>query len=113
MYIMTREKQETDTVKHVPIENPRFDIDEVRRIKAFIRFNITFCVQNDNVTMHHDLDTLFKFGRCTAISTIGGALYRLNIRVAGKEQDTIYIFQPMYVDGGIHLTVVSMFSVPK
>lgn len=113
MYIMTREKQEIDTVKCIPIENPRFDIDEVRRIKAFIRFNVRSCVQNADVVMHHDLDTIFKFGRCTSISTIGGALYRLCIRVAGKEQDTEYILQPKYVSGGIFLTVVSVLSVAK
>lgn len=109
MFVMMREKQDTDKVKTIFVENPRFDIDEVRRIKAFIRFNtksVTVNKQAPNMVIH-DLHTMLKFGRCVSITTIGGALYRLCICVAGKEKDSMYVLQPIYKDGDIYLTIVS------
>lgn len=114
MFIMMREKQETDQIKTIFVTNPRFDIDEVRRIKAFIRFNtksVTVEKQAPDMVIH-DLHTMLKFGRCTSISTIGGALYQLCINVAGKEKDSVYTLQPTYKDGDIYLTIVSADLIP-
>ena len=113
MYVMTREKNEGDTIKTLHITSPKFDIDEIRRIKAFIRFK-TKCIvvkkAEDSMEMH-DLNTIFKYGRCISIRTIDHALHGLTVRVSGKEKDSVYDFSVVYNNGSIFLTVENAYSI--
>lgn len=115
MFVMTKVKQDNDEVKEIFITNPRFDIDEARRVKAFIRFKLkTATVTKAEAGMEvHDIHTMMKFGRCLSMATINGALYELRIRVAGKEKDSIYVLQPLYKDGDIHLNIADAYSIDK
>ena len=115
MYVMTTDKQDADEITELFITNPRFDIDGVRRIKALIRFklkSVTVTNAEDNMEMH-DIHTIMKYGRCLSISTIGGALYEMRVRVANKDNDSIYIMRPIYDNGNIHLNIVDAYSIDK
>lgn len=116
MFVMTREKTEEDEVRDLFITNPRFDIDDVRKIKAVIRFKLKdapIVESIDEGIEIHDIHTMMKFGRCIGISTIGGALYHMVLRVAGKDTDTVYVLQPIYRDGKISLTIKRGYSIDK
>lgn len=115
MFVMTKTKKDNDEVKEIFVTNPRFDIDEARRIKAFIRFKLkTVTVTKAEKGMEvHDIHTMMKYGRCISMSTINGALYEMKIRVAGKEKDSIYVLQPIYKEGNIHLNIVDGRSIDK
>lgn len=115
MFVMTRKKNETDEVKDLFITNPRLDIDEIRKIKAMIRF------KTKDIIVEHteegievlDIHTLMKYSRCLGISTIGGALYQMTLRVAGKDEDTIYTVETLYKNGNIELTIKNAYKVDK
>ena len=115
MFVMTRTKQDSDVVKKVGITDPRFDIDGARRVKALIRFKLKTCTvaKADEGMEVHDIHTMMKFGRCTEMSTINGALYEMVIRVAGKESDSMYVLHPTYKDGDIHLDIANAYITPK
>nr|DAE83110.1 MAG TPA: hypothetical protein [Caudoviricetes sp.] len=100
MYIKT-EKMNGE-VKTLNIENPRFDIDSIRKIKSVIRFNIG----SVNGLENHDMNVIMKYGRCYEYSTIKGALVEMKIRVAGKEgKDTLYKLEPTYNNGKIDIKI--------
>lgn len=115
MYVMTKEKQENDVVKDICIVSPRFDIDEVRRVKALIRFKLKSMVtKNVEEGMElHDIHTMMKFGRCTNIGLIGNALHCMRIRVPGKVRDSIYELYPIYNEGNIDLTIGKAYTIDK
>lgn len=115
MFVMTREVTEEDNVKDLFITNPRFDIDEVRKIKAMIRFHtkdIKVEFMDADVKLC-DIHTLMKFSRCIGISTVNGALYQIRLRLPGKEQDTMYHITTLYKDDGIYLTVTNAHHIDK
>lgn len=115
MYVVTTDKQDTDEIQELFITNPRFNIDEVRRIKALIRFHlksVTVTKAQDGMEMHN-IHTIMKYGRCLSISTIGGALYEMRVRVANKDNDSIYIMRPIYDRGNIHLNIIDAYSIDK
>lgn len=113
MYVMTRQKNEEDNVVFTFINSPRFDIDEVRRIKALIRFKLGKIVSDKEDVEAKNITTIMKFGRCTSISTINNALYGMSIRLAGKEQDTIYKFTTTYNEGKIDITFTDIYNINK
>ena len=116
MYIMTKEiNSETETVKTICITSPRFDIDDVRRVKALIRFklkNVVVEQQQEGMEVHN-INTMMKFGRCTAIGTVNNALYKMFIRVPGKVNDSIYVLIPIYKEGEIYLTIKNAYTTDK
>lgn len=112
---MTNPKVENDTIKTLSITSPRFDIDEVRKVKSAVRFktkNVQVLHAEDDMKMH-DLNTICKYGRCTEIQTIGGALYKMTIRVAGTESDSVYELQPLYQNDSIYLTIENAYKINK
>ena len=114
MYVMTREKNEGDVVKESFITSPRFDIDEVRRVKAMIRFKADNIKINDcEDGVECALYTIMKYGRCISISTISGALYQMRLRVAGKENDFMYVITPIYKDDKVSVTIEKAYKINK
>lgn len=112
MYIKT-EKHVEGTEKNCHIENPRFDIESIRKIKSLIRFKIGEITGDE---LQHDMNVIMKYGRCYEYQTINGALTKMKIRVAGKENnDTYYTIVPTYNNGkiDIEVTVKSFFDYVK
>ena len=102
MYIKTESM--TGTKKTLTIDNPRFDVESIRKIKSLIRFNIG---EITGAEPKHDMNVIMKYGRCYEYSTINGALVEMLLRVAGKEgKDTIYHLVPTYNNGKIDLEVM-------
>ena len=100
MYIKTEKM--TGEKKTLNIDNPRFDIDSIRKIKSVIRFNIGLIRGLEN----HDMNVIMKYGRCYEYSTIKGALVEMLVRVAGKEgKDTLYKLEPTYNNGKIDIEI--------
>lgn len=106
MYIKTENM--TGEKKTLHIENPRFDIESIRKIKSLIRFNIG---EITGAELKHDVNVIMKYGRCYEYSTINGALVEMLLRVAGKENnDTYYTIVPTYNNGKIDIEVESVKS---
>ena len=102
MYIKTENM--TGEKKTLTIDNPRFDIESIRKIKSLIRFNVGMVT---GAELKHDINVIMKYGRCYEYSTINGALVEMRVRVAGKEgKDTIYHIVPTYNDGKIDLEIM-------
>lgn len=107
MYIKTENM--TGNVKTLNIENPRFDIESIRKIKSLIRFNVG---EVTGAELKHDINVIMKYGRCYEYSTINGALVKMMLRVAGKEgKDTIYHIVPTYNDGKIDIEVEEVKNI--
>lgn len=101
MYIKTENMM--GNVKTLNIENPRFDIESIRKIKSLIRFNVG---EITGAELQHDINVIMKYGRCYEYSTAKGALIEMKIRVAGKENnDTYYTIFPTYNNGKIDIEV--------
>ena len=101
MYIKTESM--TGEKKIFRIENPRFDIESIRKIKSLIRFNVG---EITGAELQHDMNVIMKYGRCYSYSTIKGALVEMLLRVAGKENnDTYYTIVPTYNNGKIDIEV--------
>lgn len=101
MYIKTEKMTGEKNV--LRIENPRFDIESIRKIKSLIRFNIG---EITGAELKHDMNVIMKYGRCYSYSTLNGALVEMLVRVAGKERkDTYYRFIPTYNNGKIDIEV--------
>lgn len=116
MYILTNEiTVDESKVKYQCITSPRFDIDEVRRVKAMLRFKLkNVAVEQSQENMEiHDIHTMMKYGRCTEIGTFNGALYRMIVRVPGKVNDNVYIIHPIYKEGDIYLTIKNAYTIDK
>lgn len=104
MYIKTENM--TGKVKTLNIENPRFDIESIRKIKSLIRFNVG---EITGAELKHDINVIMKYGRCYEYKTINGALVEMLLRVAGKENnDTYYTIVPTYNNGKIDIDVESV-----
>ena len=102
MYIKTENM--TGEKKILKIENPRFDIESIRKIKSLIRCNIG---EITGAELQHDMNVIMKYGRCYCYSTIKGALVEMLVRVAGKEgKDTVYHLVPTYNNGKIDLEIM-------
>lgn len=102
MYIKTENHVE-GTEKNYNIENPRFDIESIRKIKSLIRFGVG---EITGAELKHDMNIIMKYGRCYEYQTVNGALTKMKIRVAGKENnDTYYSIVPKYNDGKIDIEV--------
>lgn len=91
MFIMTEELQEGDVIKNITIDTPNFPIDDVKKIKALLRFKAKFENLGEN-----SKDMIFKYGRCFKIRTIHGALYQLFIRKSTAGKDKVFVFEPRY-----------------
>lgn len=91
MFIMNEELQEGDVIKNITIDTPNFPIDDVKKIKALLRFKAKFENLGEN-----SKDMIFKFGRCFKIRTIHGALYQLFIRKSTAGKDKVFVFEPRY-----------------
>ena len=110
MYIKTKDCDETAKIEEIFITSPRFDIEDVKKIKAFIRFNISNIVYGENA---QDINTILKFGRVRSIIMASGALQALNIRVAGKDKDTIYHVTVQYNNGKCSVHVARIGELEK
>ena len=107
MYIKTENM--TGNIKALNIENPRFDIESIRKIKSLIRFNVG---EITGAELKHDINIIMKYGRCYEYSTINGALVEMLLRVAGKEgKDTIYHIVPTYNGGKIDIEVEEVKNI--
>ena len=107
MYIKTENM--TGEKKTLNIENPRFDIESIRKIKSLIRFNVG---EITGAELKHDINVVMKYGRCYEYGTINGALVEMRVRVAGKERkDTIYHLVPTYNDGKIDIEVEEVKNI--
>lgn len=107
MYIKTENM--AGTKKELGIENPRFDIESIRKIKSLIRFNIGEITGHE---LQHDMNVIMKYGRCYSYSTINGALVEMSVRVAGKnKKDTSYCIAPTYDDGKIDIEVKGVKNI--
>lgn len=104
MYIKT-EKMDGEE-KILTIDNPRFDIKSIMKIKSLIRFNL------GEINKDVDINVIMKYGRCYSYSTIKGALVKMKIRVAGKEgKDTVYYLVPTYNNGKIDIEVEGVKNI--
>ena len=108
MYIKT-EKHVEGTEKNYHIDNPRFDIESIRKIKSLIRFNVG---EITGAELKHDINIVMKYGRCYEYKTINGALVEMLLRVAGKKNnDTYYTIVPTYNDGKIDIEVEEVKNI--
>lgn len=116
MYIMTRTKNDDDIIIESFITSPRFDIDDVRRVKAAIRFKqgIVTVKDCDSDVALPSIDTIMKYGRCVKIGLISGALYEMCIRLAGKDKDRVFIMHPIHKeDGKIDIDITKAYLLDK
>lgn len=107
--------KETDVEKTVTIGSPRFVVEEVRKLKAFIRFHCKdLRVHKQQVGMEiHDLYTIMKYGRCNSYQMIANAVHTMTVRVPGKESDSVYVLGLLYEDGNVIVTIKDCYTVSK
>ena len=107
MYIKTKNAEDGER-KRIYITSPLFDIDDVRKIKAFIRFNSGDVRYEGRC---HDKDTILKFGRVTYIVLDNYALHSMAIRMHTKQGDVLYDVETTYNDGRCDLTIAFIGNV--
>ena len=122
MKIMTRKMNENDKVKRYHVKQG-LDIDEIRKVKAYIRFNTKLVTISDHANYKRqlkkmaymiDINTIFKKGECFEIKMINNKLWRLSIRLYGNKKDYIYVLEPLLYDKEcILLNIVSVYTNRK
>ena len=100
-----------------------FDIDGIRKIKTLIKRNYSFV----QLTPHFEdkknsygikyfatLNKILAHGRCFEYKLLDNKyIYRMAIRVPEKDYDTIYVLEPIYIDGGIFVKYVTVYICKK